>query len=466
MSQKSVVKTYLKFSLGSGIAMGIIFPIFATLFVSGYKSPIHFYIFVVLCVMCGIFVGGMSFFIGKKTVIKFIGKVEEQIRNISEKDGDLTNRIVVDSADIVGKTADTINAFLDKQNNLIYNISIHSDNVASSATELSASMRNISEGAETQTNTMREMQSEIEIMKNKMELVMDNVQTQAAAIEEVSSSIEEISATATETAKNSEATMELSKDSAITALQGSELIINALDSMNEVEKHVEESEKKILVLENKSEEIGEIIILISEIAEQTNLLALNAAIEAAHAGEAGKGFAVVATEIKQLSGRSKEAAVSITKILNSIRVDIGDALKSSKNGYLAVNAGMALSQKAVSKISEINEKVNDTNENITNVSKSMEEQSLAIEEIAKAMSNISLGSSNIEDLTHDELRIFIKTVEQLMEVFKLTELAAVETAEAQKASEDLANIAETLHSLISEFKIIKSKSIINSDKRR
>ena len=74
----------------------------------------------------------------------------------------------------------------------------------------------------------------------------------------------------------------------------------------------------ILDLSEYNQQIGSNVGLVEDIAEQTNMLALNAAVEAARAGEHGKGFAVVASEIGQLSESSRQAAVNIQNINNTV----------------------------------------------------------------------------------------------------------------------------------------------------
>jgi methyl-accepting chemotaxis protein len=91
---------------------------------------------------------------------------------------------------------------------------------------------------------------------------------------------------------------------------------------------VESTNSTLTQLGNSSEEIGNVIKVITGIAEQTNLLALNATIEAARAGEAGKGFAVVANEVKELAQETAKATEDVSRRIQAIQADSGQAVEA------------------------------------------------------------------------------------------------------------------------------------------
>ena len=126
---------------------------------------------------------------------------------------------------------------------------------------------------------------------------------QAASVEELSASIERIAEQAAE-------------NSATVAL-ASESVNQAGEDANAGNEHMEQLTAAMADIGSASDQIASITKVIEDIAFQTNILALNAAIEAARAGSAGKGFAVVANEVRNLAGKSAEAAKQTSDLIQA-----------------------------------------------------------------------------------------------------------------------------------------------------
>ena len=117
---------------------------------------------------------------------------------------------------------------------------------------------------------------------------------------------------------------------------------SAIKKMQEISKVVDESAQVIESLGKRSEEIAEIVDVITNISDQTNMLALNAAIEAARAGEQGRGFAVVAEEVKNLAEDSREAAERIAKVIKEVQLETNKAVEAMHNGTKETAEGMKI----------------------------------------------------------------------------------------------------------------------------
>jgi len=141
---------------------------------------------------------------------------------------------------------------------------------------------------------------------------------QSSSISEVATATEELTATSQSIASHASAGMDA-------AYRTSEM-------MEGMQKQVQTIAKRSLELGEESQQIGEILDLITDIAEQTNLLALNATIEAARAGEAGRGFAVVAGEVRKLAERSLSSTGSIKGIIQSIQDEANATIIATEQG--------------------------------------------------------------------------------------------------------------------------------------
>ncbi len=172
--------------------------------------------------------------------------------------------------------------------------------------------------------------------------------------------------------------------------------------MEKIKDTVDQSAVLVHSLGEKSQEIKDIVNVISDIADQTNLLALNAAIEAARAGEAGRGFAVVADEVRKLAERTQKATTEISALVHGTQTEMNNVIESMEGVTAQVHLGVESSGMIGTVLAEIQEGVAQLQSMVENISSATQEMASTSSQIQQDISSISYVSNEVKT-TSDHL---------------------------------------------------------------
>ncbi|NQY65563.1 MAG: methyl-accepting chemotaxis protein [Alteromonadaceae bacterium] len=338
----------------------------------------------------------IGFFIAKYLVTP-INILVKRITDIAEGDGDLTVQLsLAKRNDEIGDVGKAFNTFVAKIRNIIIEIDMHANQLASSSEELSA--------VTLETNNI------VLLQNDKTKITTD-------AMSEFNVNINEI-------ADNSLLTANLTNEANEESIKGASLSDEAHTAIIELVNSVNSATNEIEELNSQVGDIGGILSVIESIAGQTNLLALNAAIEAARAGESGRGFSVVADEVRTLAGKTQESTVEIQQKIEQLKLSSNKSVTAMKNAYQEASHGIELVMK--------------TANSIKSVSTLISEVSMKNTENATVAKQQSVSVSNVHG--------------NIIEIAEYTESSSSAAIQTSQSSEELATLAFNMSSIVQQFK--------------
>ncbi|HEH9425722.1 TPA: methyl-accepting chemotaxis protein [Aeromonas sobria] len=171
--------------------------------------------------------------------------------------------------------------------------------------------------------------------------------------------------------------------------QGQITLERMTDTMQQIAAMIGQANEAMGLLEQQSEQVGQITEVIATIAEQTNLLALNAAIEAARAGEQGRGFAVVADEVRQLATRTHQSTAEISQTIAAISQQTRQTVITVSGGTRLVEQGRDAVGVVTDTLSAMHQLVQSLSGQLEAITVASEQQSWVAAEVAGTVDHIA-----------------------------------------------------------------------------
>ncbi len=316
----------------------------------------------------------------------------DTLHSLADGGGSLSSQLAVRSQDEIGQVSINFNAFISLLRGAVMEVMSVVEPLMENSTRLVQGM----ERAESATN---QQASDAEVVRQSMEEMKQSVG-------DISSS----AASASEAAQLAEQEVE----------QSLRFITSSVQSSHNLSSEIDNAASIIDKLANDTQNVTQILNVITSIAEQTNLLALNAAIEAARAGEQGRGFAVVADEVRELASRTAKSTNEIRELLTVLTSAANDSVGAMNAAKEQARSNAEAAEETGLSVRKISDQINSINgmnaqiaaateeqtsvaamvvDNVTNMHASFEETLSSLAQVREVAKNLHYLSDNLLDAT-------------------------------------------------------------------
>ncbi len=297
--------------------------------------------------------------------------------------GDLTAEAKVTDG-VVGSIADAFNATIRKLRNLVEEVKSTAIHAESLAKESENSVQKFSSASLAQS---------------------DGIAQALEAVEQNTQSIAQVAQSAQDAAG-------VARKAAIAAREGDVKMDRTVGSIKAIRSTVAATSKKMKQLAESSQEVSQIVSIISSISEKTNLLAFNASIEAARAGENGQGFRVVADEVRRLADRVTDATREIQLLVTNIQQETTEVLKAMEIGTAEVVAGT----QSVEETKETLKDLADLSQTIDNYLQTISSSTISQTQVSQKVNSIMENANAIAQSTATDTQTVVSSLQVLVGV--------------------------------------------------